>query len=191
LGKAYTYLSMKLCVFVAIVNFVNALKFTQVLGPAIGFNVTWDPPVGGQTSICASARTTLAWIGVGFREPGFTQMNGSDIVVGFTTSQGQVVVKAMYSNDTAGYPGGISTLKISAPSFSSVGGVTTLCFTRPVASGHVPLTDSTKVIWANGPILNDDLDYHGSDTADPTGKTQTHRSGDTQPVRFLSGPLFD
>jgi len=137
--------------------------------------------------MCAYARTGAAWIGIGFREPGLTQMNGSDIVVGFKTAAGGAVVKAMFANDTAGYPGGVNTLKISAPSFASVGGVTTLCFTRPVTSGHVSLTDSTKVIWGNGPILNDDLDYHGSDDVDPTGKTQTHRSDEAQPVRFMSG----
>ena len=180
---------MKACFF--LLGVVAALKYTQVLGPAIQYTLTWDPPAQGQCSMCISAQiNTSNWIGIGFRAPGMTEMNGTDIVVGLTTYDGRGLVKTMYSNDTEGYPGGVNTLQVSATSFGVVGKVTTLCFTRLISSGHVSLTDSTQVIWANGPVLNDDLNYHGFDDSDPTGKTQQHRSDEIPPIRFYSGPSF-
>eukprot|EP00048_Salpingoeca_helianthica_P016278 m.231437 g.231437 ORF g.231437 m.231437 type:complete len:192 (+) comp18361_c0_seq1:202-777(+) len=168
-------------------TYENLASSVQI-GPAINFTLAWTADLArGQLAVCFSAsnRTSTDWIGLGFAAQPQNMMNQSDIVVGYFGSSGKPQVVSLFSDDTEGYPSGQPTLSISKTTFSLVGSTMTVCFTRPLASGHVTVNQTTAVIWAVGPTSVDgDITYHGGDDDDPSGRTQTHRSQNIPTFRW-------
>lgn len=118
-------------------------------------------------------------------------MNHSDLVVAYMGSNAEPVVKTFFAdtfpNAKGGYPAGTSTLEITNTEYRSKHGHLEACFDRKFESGHYPITNGARVIWAVGPVVSGAISYHGADGHDDTGKSQVHRSDETNPINWLSG----
>ena len=146
--------------------------------------------------MCISAMgAPTDFIALGFSEAS-QMMNHSDIVAAYFTAAGKPVVKGMFSDSYApnptgggsgGYPGGVNTLELTDTSLEARDGHLHACFTRAYKSGHYPIADGGRVIWSRGAVVSDDISYHGADGHDDTGKTQSHRSDEMNPINWLTG----
>jgi len=183
-----------LSVVFALVQLASAAD-QVVIGPGRNVTLTWETNVASQiVQICVSASNITddkTYIALGFTNASgkLEQMLDADIVAGcelFSKAQ------LLYSNKSIGFPIGESNIQISSYSFSRnprtlVG---TLCFTRAFETGHhnISRTNFPRVIWAAGPLTTDgtSIYYHGSDPADPTGRTQKNRSQYTPLINWFS-----
>lgn len=167
------------------------LKYSVGIGAAADFQLQWTPDATRSSlQCCFSAKATQnQFIALGFSEAS-AMMNHSDIVAAYFTAAGAPVVKAMFSYEFpggGGYPGGTPTLKLEDTKLTAADGHLEACFTRAYDSGHYPIADDGRVIWARGNVSGDDLTYHGKDGHDDTGKSQSHRSDECPPINWLSG----
>jgi hypothetical protein len=54
-------------------------------------------------------------------------------------------------------------------------------------TGHYPIINGGRVIWAVGPVVDGSITYHGIDGHDDTGTTQVHRSDECNPIKWVTG----
>merc|ERR1712137_428838 len=170
----------------------KSFKYESVIGPAINAKLRWTPN-DDSIDMCVSANTfdgNDGWIGIGFggeHGNGKKWMLDEDIVVGYVNAAGVAVVQPLWADTESGMPSGTNSLEVSNGVFTNENGVMELCFTRDINSGHNPLNDDAKVIWATGPVANGTIQYHGKDGHDDAGTSQMHRSDEVPAFPWISG----
>eukprot|EP00041_Stephanoeca_diplocostata_P002798 m.29723 g.29723 ORF g.29723 m.29723 type:complete len:201 (-) comp13773_c0_seq1:254-856(-) len=164
-------------------------KESKVIGPALKFTLEWE--IKGSTMDCcfsADNQDAQHFIAIGFSGPKEPEqrMNNSDIVWAFPTKDGKGSLESVYSDSSAANPIGTPTLKITTISFELKDGTMKACFSRPLKGGHNPIANGQGLIWANGPLDSTTgfPVYHGADSPDPSGRTQTHRSDEVSAMQW-------
>jgi len=193
-GRSQMHRSDEVAAFPWISGPERVFKYESVIGAAINMTVKWTPYLEDDSvDMCVSANTfegNDGWIGIGFggdHGNGKKWMLDEDIVVGYVNAAGVAVVQPLWSDAESGAPVGANSLAVSDGAFTNENGVMEVCFKRAISSGHNPLTDDAKVIWATGPVVNGTIQYHGKDGHDDSGKSQMHRSDEVAAFPWISG----
>lgn len=132
---------------------LRGLNSTCAVGPAINATLSWALTDTLEVCLSVSGQNATNWIALGFSSLYGNAMSDSDIVLGYATALGNVVIASLYSNASQGFPIGPPLLDVSHTTFLQSNGYLQLCFQRDLLSGHNPiLDDSTSyIIWAVGP----------------------------------------
>jgi len=130
----------------------SSYSHTQVLDASVGVNVSWTiHPDIAELDLCVAAPMAPGgWLGIGWntrkaetiRTPGFL-MEGSDLILGYFLPNGSACVRvtSMGKPPWEGHlqphwwgPNGPPCVSIAKPRFAEENGITSLSFTRPLAT---------------------------------------------------------
>eukprot|EP01060_Flectonema_neradi_P026453 TRINITY_DN35406_c0_g1_i1.p1 TRINITY_DN35406_c0_g1~~TRINITY_DN35406_c0_g1_i1.p1 ORF type:complete len:190 (+),score=43.78 TRINITY_DN35406_c0_g1_i1:60-629(+) len=119
---------------------------TTTIADKIGGNVTistswtWSgSDISVKLDVTSKENQVPMWIGVGWNPTG--DMVGADFVMGYVAGNGDVCVRPLFCENHPP-PTAKPLLHISNGVFQKANNITTLSFTRPAASGNVPLNST-------------------------------------------------